>query len=113
MDSSSTDGEKNGIELSLGLSGLQSTVGGFSRNITSHARRLKSIAGKTTGKFKAFVGFDDEEDELDEFGNPLSNAETIVRRKQTELLLSTREELVSQHPNKALSNLIEGSTSIY
>ena len=108
MDGASDDGVKRWVELPAGLSGLRSTVGIISEHVASHAKSLQTIAGKTTGKFKAFVGFDEEEDEVDEFGNPLSTAEKIIRRKQTELLLSTQEELISQTPNKALSQLIEG-----
>ena len=89
-----------------------SEVGGLGKKVLSKGLSVGklglTIAGKTTGNLKAFVGFEDEDDDVDEFGNPLSNAERIVRKKQNELLLTTREELFSQHPNKALSNLIEG-----
>ena len=94
--------------LPLGLS----EVGGLGKKVLSKGLSVGklglTIAGKTTGNLKAFVGFEDEDDNVDEFGNPVSNAERIVRKKQNELLLTTREELFSQHPNKALSNLIEG-----
>ena len=107
-----SDEDAEGIGL-LGLSEFQSTVEGLGKNLTSQAMLLgtnvKNIADITTGKFKAFVGFDNAEDEVDEFGNPLPEAEKTIRRKQTQLLLSTREELISQHPNNALSNLIEGN----
>ena len=101
--------------LPLGLS----EVGGLGKKVLSKGLSVGklglTIAGKTTGNLKAFVGFEDEDedDDVDEFGNPLSNAERIVRKKQNELLLTTREELFSQHPNKALSNLIEGVISTY
>ena len=99
--------------LPLGLS----EVGGLGKKVLSKGLSVGklglTIAGKTTGNLKAFVGFEDEDDNVDEFGNPLSNAERIVRKKQNELLLTTREELFSQHPNKALSNLIEGVISTY
>ena len=107
-----SDEDAQGIGL-LGLSDFQSTVEDLGKNLTSQAMLLgtnvKSIADITTGKFKAFVGFGNAEDEVDEYGNPLPETEKIIRRKQTQLLLTTYEELISELPNKALSNLIEGN----